>query len=71
MIPRKLLIFQLAELAALAAKCGFGSFDMQTRYSDSASGVRTPVLTVRDGDGRGGLQIIRSASDAAGSFNDE
>jgi len=36
LIPGKLLILQLAELAKFAPKCGFGSFELQTRYSDSA-----------------------------------
>ncbi len=36
LIPRKLLSSKFVQLAQFALKRGFGSFDLQTRYSDSA-----------------------------------
>jgi hypothetical protein len=36
-------MFQLAELAKFARKPGFGRFDLQTRYSESAIWPRAPT----------------------------
>jgi hypothetical protein len=43
LIPRKLIISQLAELAQFARKHGFGSFGLQTRYSNSAIWRTAPI----------------------------
>src|SRR5262249_14420632 len=39
LIPRNLLISGFAELAKFARKRGFGRFDLQIRYSNSASDI--------------------------------
>jgi hypothetical protein len=52
LILRELLNFKFTRLVELALKRRFGSFDMQTRYSDSASTIRSRCHSIIESSAR-------------------